>query len=85
MVMMITVDRKWGRYVMVWVTFLNFMFRTSFSINARMMGIGKLHKRLNKLRSTVFLIILPKVGALKKRQNHSSPTHSLPENPLLAL
>ena len=43
-----------------------------------MMGMGKLHSRLNKLMSTVFTIIRLKVGALKKRLNQYQPTHSLP-------
>ena len=43
-----------------------------------MMGMGKLHSRLYRLMSTVFLIIRQQVGELKKRWNQYQPTHSLP-------
>ncbi len=33
------------------------------------MGIGKLHNRLYRLMSTVFTIMRPQVGELKKRLN----------------
>ena len=53
--------------------------------SARMMGTGKLQSRLNRLSRTVFLIILPKFGAVKNCSNHLKPTHSLPKKPLAAL
>ena len=49
----------------------------------RMMGTGKLHSRPKTLMSTVFFIILQKVGALKNRTNQSKPTHRLPRYPRL--
>ena len=45
----------------------------------RIMGMGKLHSRLNRLMSTVFLIIRQQVGELKNRWNQYQPTHSLPK------
>ena len=53
--------------------------------SARMMGTGKLQSRLNTLNLMVLPIILPKVGAEKKRSNHSKPTHLLPKKPFAAL
>lgn len=82
---MTMVEIKCGAYSTVCVALLNFRNLIWFNISAKMMGIGKLHNRLNRLSSIVFFIMRPKVGAVKKRENHSSPTHSLPMNPLLAL
>ena len=44
----------------------------------RMMGMGKLHSRLYRLSSTVFLIMRTQLGAVKNRSNQYRPTHSLP-------
>ena len=51
----------------------------------KMMGMGKLHSRLYRLSSTVFLIMRTQLGAVKNRSNQYRPTHSLPVMPRLAL
>ena len=50
-----------------------------------MIGTGKLHSRLYRLSSTVFLIMRAQLGELKNRTNQSIPTHLLPVMPRLGL
>ena len=50
-----------------------------------MMGTGKLHSRLYRLKRMVFLIIRPQLGEEKNSSNHFIPTHWLPVMPRLAL
>lgn len=70
---------KCGAYSTVWTTRLNLWNRSWLIIKDRIMGMGKLHSRLNRLMSTVFLIIRQQVGELKNRWNQYQPTHSLPK------
>lgn len=79
------VEMKCGAYSTVCTTRLSLWNRSWFSASARMMGTGKLHSRLYRLSSTVFLIIRPQLGEEKNSSNHSRPTHSLPVMPRLAL
>ncbi len=48
---MMTHERKCGRYRIVCVTFLNFGYRSSFSISASMIGIGNPTARSSRLNT----------------------------------
>ena len=82
---MTMVEMKWGAYSTVCTTRLNFAKRSWLMHRDRMMGMGKLHSRLYRLSSTVFLIMRTQLGAVKNRSNQYRPTHSLPVMPRLAL
>ena len=82
---MIMVEMKWGAYRTVWTTLLSLWKRSWLRARARMMGTGKLHSRLYRLSSTVFLIMRQQLGEVKNSSNHSNPTHWLPVMPRLAL
>src|SRR4029453_7659423 len=76
---MITTDMKGGRYATVCTNFLNFWDRSSLSISAKMMGIGKQNTNVRMPRTIVFWKACQKLGSLMKRVMYLKPTHFSPK------
>src|SRR5690554_5453356 len=78
----ITVEIKWGRYVIVCVMRLNTLFLTSLNNKANMIGAGKPNIKPYRLIRKVLRTSFRAYGFPKKFLKCLNPTQGLPLKPL---